>query len=213
MTGTEFDERVDFFDRMARTAWLSTLHDKMIASAGKLEGKRIFDAGCGTGRLLARAAGKETKISGIDLSEGMIEACRNRLRAVCPDHRVELVIGDAEELPFQDRSFDVSFCACVLFLMPDPKQAFSELARVTEDTIVLLNPSEHLNLHSAEQYIKENALDGDEAAMLLQWGRVSERRHRFSEDRLSEMASSSGFSFRNQYLMDDLALLSVLSRT
>ncbi|PYZ97958.1 SAM-dependent methyltransferase [Alteribacter lacisalsi] len=213
MTGTEFNERVSFFDRMAQTDWLSSLHREMIVMAGPRKNKRIFDSGCGTGRLLARAAEKGTVLTGIDLSPRMIEASRKHLKMVCPENKTVLQTADAEQLPFDDKTFEISLCACVLFLLPDPERAFSELARVTSEKIVLLNPSENLSLDAAQVYIMEKNLKGDEKDMLMQWGRVSERRHRFSAESIRLLAEKNGFTVTgNRLAFGGLALLTQLQQ-
>jgi ubiquinone/menaquinone biosynthesis C-methylase UbiE len=89
---------------------------------------RILEIGCGPGELWLQnidriPAGWELTLA--DLSPGMIEEARNVLgdRAAC-------VIADAQELPFQDESFDGAIANHMLYHVPDRPRALREIARV-----------------------------------------------------------------------------------
>lgn len=76
-------------------------------------GERLLEIGSGTGRTLARAAGRlgaTGLAAGIDLSPGMVAAARKKLA------RPALVNGDAAALPYQTGCFDAIFCAFTLEL-------------------------------------------------------------------------------------------------
>jgi Methylase involved in ubiquinone/menaquinone biosynthesis len=70
------------------------------------------------------ARDRALRLTGIDLSGGMVEVARAEL----PD--AELVEGDATVLPFADDAFDLVTCATGLHLFPDPAAAFAEWVRV-----------------------------------------------------------------------------------
>jgi ubiquinone/menaquinone biosynthesis C-methylase UbiE len=88
-----------------------------------------IDVGCGTGAftrlLLDRCAPR--KISAIDPSPEQIAYARNTPAA----KRVDFQIGDAQSLPFADRTFDASVMALVITFVADPTKAVAELTRVT----------------------------------------------------------------------------------
>ncbi|MFX8953770.1 class I SAM-dependent methyltransferase, partial [Acinetobacter baumannii] len=75
--------------------------------------------------VLAKSA--PASVCAIDPSEAQIDAARQRL----PAGRVELSVGDAMALPYEDERFDVSVMALVLFFVPDPVRGAAELVRVT----------------------------------------------------------------------------------
>ncbi len=86
----------------------------------------VLDVGTGTG-LVLRALHEQRptlRLTGIDLSPGMLEVAR----AALPD--AAFVEADATVLPFGDASFDLVTCATSLHLFPDARGAMSEWARV-----------------------------------------------------------------------------------
>jgi SAM-dependent methyltransferase len=91
-------------------------------------GLRWLDVGCGNGAfteaLIARCA--PAAVTGIDPSEGQIAYARQRPGAVMAEFRV----GDAQQLPFDDSSFDVATMALVISFVPEPARAVAEMARV-----------------------------------------------------------------------------------
>jgi SAM-dependent methyltransferase len=102
----------------AETA-ISFLDDELArALAPPLTGKHLLDAGCGTGRRIARV--ERASAFGIDASFDMLAAGGARRAAA----------ADVRALPFGDRTFDVVWCRLVLGHLPDPMPAYHELARV-----------------------------------------------------------------------------------
>jgi SAM-dependent methyltransferase len=95
-------------------------------------GCRVLDVGCGFGLetlRLARLVAPDGAVSGIDLSTDFIAEARRRATAAGLD--VDLVPGDAQQLPFPDGAFDVTRAERVLIYLDHPRRALAELARVT----------------------------------------------------------------------------------
>jgi demethylmenaquinone methyltransferase/2-methoxy-6-polyprenyl-1,4-benzoquinol methylase len=98
-------------------------------------GEQILEIGYGTGRCLvaiARSVGPRGKVAGIDISAGMCEVTRKRLRRKGLSDRVDLRVGDAVQLPFEDGSFDAIFSSfCLeLFAAADVPILLGECRRV-----------------------------------------------------------------------------------
>ncbi len=93
------------------------------------DGDHVLDVGCGTGSLTFTIANttKASKIVGIDPSEGFIEY----VRSGNADPRVTFEIGDAQQLPYPDASFDKSLSQLVISHVPDPRRVVAEMLRVT----------------------------------------------------------------------------------
>lgn len=83
---------------------------KAIAEAvcpGKAQ--EILDVACGTGDFTigtAMAAAEGSRVTGIDLSEGMLDIGRKKAAQAGLGDKIEMVQGDCESLPYQDHSFD-----------------------------------------------------------------------------------------------------------
>jgi ubiquinone/menaquinone biosynthesis C-methylase UbiE len=86
-------------------------------------GKEVLEVGCGTGLILARLARHAQHARGVDLSPGMLESARQR--------GLDVVVGSATDLPFDDASFDLVCSFKVLAHVPDITRALSEISRVT----------------------------------------------------------------------------------
>lgn len=100
----------------------------LIAEGGSLEGARVLDVGCGTGRHALGMARAGAHVTGIDFSAGMLEVLRAKL-----DDRdsLELIEGDIREgLPLPDAGFDLALCCLVLEHIQTLPQAMLELRRV-----------------------------------------------------------------------------------
>ncbi|WP_262268406.1 class I SAM-dependent methyltransferase [Microvirga yunnanensis] len=91
-------------------------------------GLRWLDIGCGTGvfteqviRCCAPAA-----VVGLDPSAEQLAFARGRGEL----SKVEFHVGDAQDLPFLDNSFDIAVMALVIHFVPDPAKAAAEMGRV-----------------------------------------------------------------------------------
>src|SRR5215212_2252845 len=87
----------------------------------------VLEVAIGTGRNLAFYP-KGVRLTGIDLSPAMLERARERARELRME--VDLREGDAQELPFQDESFDTVVCTLSLCNMPEDRKAVAEMKRV-----------------------------------------------------------------------------------
>jgi len=99
--------------------------------AGPEAGERVLDVACGTGIVARRAAqrvGSEGTVIGLDINEGMLEVARKVSSGIRP--AIEWQKGDATNMPFADRSFDVVFCQQALQFFPDRLAALGEMHRV-----------------------------------------------------------------------------------
>lgn len=71
------------------------------------EPKDILDIATGTGDLaILMSDSRASRIVGLDLSAGMLEVGRKKIKARNLENRIEMIQGDSENLPFDDRSFD-----------------------------------------------------------------------------------------------------------
>jgi SAM-dependent methyltransferase len=71
------------------------------------------------------AARRGSRVTGLDAAEALIEVARERLA------EGDFQVGDMEDMPYRDGSFDVTFGSCVLMYADDPIVALREMHRVT----------------------------------------------------------------------------------
>ncbi len=98
----------------------------MLALAGDVAGRRILDAGCGSGPLSAALCDRGAVVTGIDASAGMLALARRRLGADVALHVVSL----CDRLPFADGAFDDVVASLVLHYLQDWGPTLTELRRV-----------------------------------------------------------------------------------
>lgn len=96
-------------------------------------GRRVLDAGVGTGRFAAPLMARGFEVIGVDLSLAMMRRAR-------PKGIVHLVRADVGRLPLRDRAVDVAFMAHVIQLITDPRPVLRELGRVARTLVVLEVP-------------------------------------------------------------------------
>ncbi|HET6501269.1 MAG TPA: class I SAM-dependent methyltransferase [Amycolatopsis sp.] len=94
--------------------------------AGDVVGRRILDAGCGSGPLFAALRDRGAVVTGIDASAGMLELARQRLGADADLRVVDL----GGPLPFPDGVFDDIVASLVLHYLEDWGPTLAELRRV-----------------------------------------------------------------------------------
>jgi ubiquinone/menaquinone biosynthesis C-methylase UbiE len=91
-------------------------------------GSRVLDVATGSGNAAIAAARCGADVIGIDYVPALLE--RGRRRAEAEGVQIELVEGDAEAIPFVDRSFDTVLSVFGSMFAPDQQRAADELARV-----------------------------------------------------------------------------------
>ena len=103
------------------------------------EGDKVVEVGVGTGISLTSYP-HQCKIVGIDLTRKMLDQARRKKDRHKLDH-VELFEMDAENMTFDDDTFDHAVAAFVITVVPNPEKMVSEMKRVTKKggSIVILN--------------------------------------------------------------------------
>jgi ubiquinone/menaquinone biosynthesis C-methylase UbiE len=105
----------------------SQLSPQLADLAGIEPGQRVLDVGCGPGALtkvLVERVGVEN-VAAVDPSEQFVAAARER------NPGVGVQYASAEDLPFEDDTFDAAVAQLVVHFMSDPVRGLEEMARVT----------------------------------------------------------------------------------
>ena len=93
----------------------------------KIEWKDLLDCGCGTGPMISLLHEKDSSknYTGLDLTPKMIEVAKAKNLS-----GVNWVVGDCENLPFEENSFDVIICSNSFHHYPNPQKFFDSASRV-----------------------------------------------------------------------------------
>lgn len=88
----------------------------------------------GNGIFLSMVLNKfDVEVSGIDISPGMVEKSKELL-----DGRADLKVGDSENLPWNDMSFDVVTCSASFHHYPNPELVLKEMKRILRPGGILM---------------------------------------------------------------------------
>lgn len=118
----------EYFEDLLRSRdeYASWMHEELdYAHTG---GLKVLDVGCGQGIDVYRYAAAGADVTGIDLTPRHVELARQHAAAMGVD--ATIVEGDAEALPFPDRTFDRVSSNGVLHHTPDMPAALREIQRV-----------------------------------------------------------------------------------
>ena len=148
----------------------------MVELAGDVHGRRVLDAGCGSGPLFEDLRAKGAIVTGFDSSPAMLELARQRL-----GDDADLQVADlSQPLPFPDGTFDDVVVSLVLHYLQDWTTPLAELRRVLKPGGRLLLSVNHPRIleasdpdadyFSVTQYSDEYTFDG-QSAVLTYWHR------------------------------------------
>lgn len=143
-----FDETIArSYDRWAETPSgrkAYALEGELLVKLGDLAADQaVLEVGCGTGLHLSLLFREGMNIMGADISPHMLRVARERL-----NDRVQLVVADAGDLPFRDRSFDCVALIATLEFVGDPVRTVREALRVSRGKVLfgVLNKYSFLGL-------------------------------------------------------------------
>lgn len=123
----EYDDRESFWESFEKTS-LNPFIDES-------KDKKVLDAGAGTGRISIKLHKAGAQVTALDISPDMLQILERK------ESKIETVMGDMEEMPFEDESFDMVFCSLALFHIKNIVPFLDECYRVLKDEgkLVLVN--------------------------------------------------------------------------
>ena len=149
----------------------------MIDLVGEVDGRRILDAGCGSGPLFAALREKGAVVTGFDASPAMVELARRRL-----GDAADLRVADLDgPLPYDDGSFDDVVVSLVLHCLRDWSGPLNGLRRVLRPGGRLVVSVNHPSVYTftypeadyfaLTQYSEEYTLSDGASMELTYWHR------------------------------------------
>jgi len=132
-----FDEKIaQSYDHWAETPQgrkAYGLEGELLLRLGELAvGQRVLEVGCGTGAHLAVFLKEGLDVTGVDISPHMLRVARQRL-----GKGVRLCLGDTENLPFREKTFDCVALITTLEFIQEPGKAVHEALRVSRGKVLL----------------------------------------------------------------------------
>ncbi len=131
----------NFHDAIAYEQWFNKPHNRFLFDLEKrlmfdmlkpVRGDSIIDIGCGIGANLLSFVEMGLQATGLDSSPYMLDIAAKNL-----GNRADLHRGFAEDLPFDDNSFNYACLITTLEFVEDPQKAFEEACRITKDKIFI----------------------------------------------------------------------------
>jgi SAM-dependent methyltransferase len=105
----------------------------------ELGGRTVLEVCCGSGMMSEKFARAGAAVTGLDFSSAAILRAHERARRY--EIKADFRVGDAEHLPFEDRSFDIVAVHDGLHHLDNPARAIREMARVAREGVVILDPA------------------------------------------------------------------------
>jgi SAM-dependent methyltransferase len=115
-------------DYSACSPYIAEVGELVVTRAGITPGMRVLDVACGTGNAALPAARAGARVTGLDLAATLLEAGRAKARA--EGLEIEWRDGDAEDLPFEDGTFDRVLSTFGHMFAPRHDRTAREMARV-----------------------------------------------------------------------------------
>lgn len=115
-------------DYVTLSEFIRDVGEYVVERARVSEGMRVLDVACGTGNAALPAARAGADVTGLDLVPELLEGARRK--AVAEGVEITWVEGDAEDLPFENGSFDRVFSTFGHMFAPRHRQTADEMSRV-----------------------------------------------------------------------------------
>lgn len=111
----------DYYNKKEKY-WDSFEKDQVLPLLGNIKEKKVLDVGAGTGRLVSRLVNAGAEVTALDISEEMLKKIKNK--------NIKKIVGEAEDLSFDDNSFDVVIATFLIVHLKDLGRFFDEVYRV-----------------------------------------------------------------------------------
>ena len=120
------------------------------------ENLKVLDVGTGPGFIASSMALLGHKVTGVDLTSNMIKRARDNAQRLGLD--IDYLVTAADELPFEDDSFDVVISRLLTWALPDPVKTFKQWQRVLKPggLLIYFDSNCYLYQHDKEAMAARN---------------------------------------------------------
>jgi ubiquinone/menaquinone biosynthesis C-methylase UbiE len=133
-TMRHYDRQAKVYDSQYIEEQNAKIEDALGSMEARLTGL-VLDIGCGTGLLFQHLQKTNTLIVGLDTSSGLLHQAKKHTKSIL---NTVLIRADADNTPFPERIFDITFAITILQNMPDPTQTILEMKRVSKPKAVFV---------------------------------------------------------------------------
>ena len=124
--------RYDFLNHFLSLGIDHIWRRKAVNTLREIQPKRILDLATGTGDFaIALLKLNPTQIIGMDISSGMLEVGKNKMKAKQVSHIIDMQLGDSENMPFEDGYFDAITVGFGVRNYENLEKGLTEMLRVT----------------------------------------------------------------------------------
>ena len=175
----KFDKEAQIYENTSDGQFCSRVYPIIIETIESTHGQSLLDIGCGPGTILSKVT-KKTRLCGIDLSAQMIARAKETLK-----EKAELKIGDAEVLPYPEKTFDIVSCTFSFHHYPNPEKVLFEMNRVLTNggQLVLADPWMPFPLQPIMNFFCRYSQNGDH--------------HIYSKREMLQLLSAAGLTLKS----------------
>lgn len=127
-TKQHFNETASSYNTSDDGKFVSEMYDVMVDEIQKSQPGKILDVGCGNGNLFTFLPDGKYELFGVDFSENMIIEAKKNCKV-----KASFSVSDAENLPFDDDTFDIVVCNASFHHYIHPNIVLEEMHRVLKD--------------------------------------------------------------------------------
>ena len=127
-TKQHFNETAENYNESEDGKFVEPMYENLVNEIQKSKGGNILDIGCGNGNLFTLLPDEKYELTGVDFCENMILEAKNRC-----GKKASFFVADAEELPFDDNTFDIIVCNASFHHYIHPNTVLMEIQRVLKD--------------------------------------------------------------------------------
>ena len=136
-----------------------SISGKICGNLGLERGSKVLDLGCGPGLFSILMARMGMEVIGVDYSPRMVETAREN--ALVEGLEIEFMRMDAQDMDFDDGTFDAVVSRNMFWTLPEPERCYSEVSRVLKHGGKLLVMDGNFYLHHYNEDYRIDPTDRD----------------------------------------------------